>query len=68
VRELADGRRLIDASMSVDDFNQEFGVAIASEEAETLAGVLLDAFGELPACGRGDRSLRTEVHRGHDRA
>jgi putative hemolysin len=51
VRELADGRRLIDTSMSVDDFNQEFGVAIASEEAETLAGVLLDAFGELPAAG-----------------
>jgi putative hemolysin len=51
VRELADGRRLIDTSMSVDDFNREFGVAIASEEAETLAGVLLDAFGELPAAG-----------------
>jgi putative hemolysin len=51
VRELADGRRLIDASMSVEDFHQEFGVAIEREEAETLAGVLLDAFGELPAAG-----------------
>ena len=51
VRELADGSRLIDASMSVDDFYQEFGVAIEREEAETLAGVLLDAFGELPAVG-----------------
>jgi CBS domain containing-hemolysin-like protein len=27
MRDLADGRRLIDTSMSVEDFNQEFGVA-----------------------------------------
>jgi putative hemolysin len=49
--ELADGRRLIDAGMVIDDFNQAFGVAIASAEAETVAGALLDAFGELPAVG-----------------
>jgi len=49
--ELADGRRLIEAGMFIDDFNQAFGVAIASAEAETVAGVLLDAFGELPAVG-----------------
>ena len=49
--ELADGRRLIDTSMSLEDFNREFTVSIVSEEAETLAGALLDAFGELPASG-----------------
>ena len=49
--DLADGRRLIDTSMSLDDFNQEFGVRIESEEVETLAGALLQAFGELPASG-----------------
>ena len=50
--ELADGRRLIDAGMLLDDFNQAFGVPIASEEEETLAGVLLHTFGELPARAR----------------
>jgi CBS domain containing-hemolysin-like protein len=51
VGELADGRRLIDAGMLIDDFNRAFGVTIASAEEETVAGVLLDAFGELPAVG-----------------
>ena len=51
VSEFADGRRLIDTSIALDDFNQEFAVSLASEEAETLAGALLDAFGELPASG-----------------
>ncbi len=51
VSELADGRRLIDAGMSLGDFNQAFAVTIASVDAETLAGALLDTFGELPACG-----------------
>jgi Mg2+/Co2+ transporter CorC len=51
VSELSDGRRVIDTSMSLDDFNQEFGVKIESEEVETLAGALLEAFGELPASG-----------------
>ena len=51
VSELADGRRLIDAGVSLGDFNQAFAVTIASVDAETLAGALLDTFGELPACG-----------------
>ncbi|HRL75363.1 MAG TPA: hemolysin family protein [Candidatus Accumulibacter phosphatis] len=49
--DLADGRRLIDTSMPLDDFSQEFGVTIGSEEVETLSGALLQAFGELPASG-----------------
>lgn len=49
--ELADGHRLIDTSMPLEDFNQQFGVTIDSEDVETLAGALLDAFGELPAAG-----------------
>ncbi|QKS29168.1 MAG: hypothetical protein FAZ92_02497 [Accumulibacter sp.] len=49
--DLADGRRLIDTSMPLDDFSQEFGVRIESEEVETVAGALLQAFGELPASG-----------------
>ena len=49
--DMADGSRLIDTSMLLDDFSQEFGVRIESEEVETLAGALLQAFGELPASG-----------------
>lgn len=49
--DMADGRRLIDTSMPLGDFSQEFGVRIESEEVETLAGALLQAFGELPASG-----------------
>ena len=49
--ELPDGRRLIETSILLDDFNREFSVSIASAEVETLAGALLAAFGELPAAG-----------------
>jgi CBS domain containing-hemolysin-like protein len=49
--ELPDGRRLIETSILLDDFNREFSVGIASAEVETLAGALLAAFGELPAAG-----------------
>ncbi|WP_313953175.1 hemolysin family protein [Accumulibacter sp.] len=51
VSEFDDGRRLIDAGMSLDEFNHIFGVSIDSEAAETISGALLDAFGELPATG-----------------
>jgi Mg2+/Co2+ transporter CorC len=51
VSEFDDGRRLIDAGMSLEEFNQAFGVNIDCEDAETIAGALLDAFGELPATG-----------------
>ena len=51
VGELAGGRRLVDAGMLIDDFNRAFGVTIASAEEETVAGVLLNTFGELPPVG-----------------
>jgi putative hemolysin len=51
VSEFDDGRRLIDAGMSLEEFNRTFAVTIDCEDAETIAGVLLDAFGELPATG-----------------
>ena len=51
VSSFEDGRRLVDAGMSLDDFNHAFGVNIECEDAETIAGALLDAFGELPASG-----------------
>jgi CBS domain containing-hemolysin-like protein len=51
VGELVDGRRLIDAGISLAEFNREFAASLGSEEVETLAGALLEAFGELPAAG-----------------
>ena len=52
VGELVDGRRVVDAGISLNDFNRAFGVALlGSAEVETLAGALLEAFGELPAAG-----------------
>ena len=51
LKELPDGRRLIDAGVALEDFNRTFAVSIATNEAETLAGALLDAFGELPPIG-----------------
>jgi CBS domain containing-hemolysin-like protein len=51
VSELADGRRLIDTGITLADFNREFAVSLSSADAETLAGALLEAFGELPANG-----------------
>jgi putative hemolysin len=51
VGELVDGRRLIDAGIALAEFNREFAASLGSEEVETLAGALLEAFGELPAAG-----------------
>ncbi|MBL8432561.1 MAG: hypothetical protein JNK80_09220, partial [Dechloromonas sp.] len=51
IGELPDGRRLIDTGVALADFNREFAVSLVGEDVETLAGALLDAFGELPANG-----------------
>ena len=52
VSDLADGRRLIDTSMLARlTSTRSSRVRIESEEVETLAGALLQAFGELPASG-----------------
>lgn len=51
IEALGDGRYALDAAISVVDFNQEFGAGLDSEQAETLGGILLNAFGELPQEG-----------------
>ena len=51
VNKLPDGSQLIDGGMFLDDFQQVFGVSLESRDAETVGGVLLDAFGELPVVG-----------------
>jgi CBS domain containing-hemolysin-like protein len=51
IEELGDGRYSLDAALSVIDFNQVFSTSLDGEQAETLGGVLLNAFGELPQDG-----------------
>jgi CBS domain containing-hemolysin-like protein len=48
---LADGRARVDAAMNIDRFNQLFDAALEANAATTLAGVVLDAFGEMPSEG-----------------
>ncbi len=53
IEDLGDGRYSLDAALSVIDFNQVFSTCLDGEQAETLGGVLLNAFGELPQDGAG---------------
>lgn len=46
-----DGTRRVDGSLSIDQFNEEFGASIAAVEFETVAGYLLHEYGELPEEG-----------------
>ena len=51
VEEAAEGSYRIDGAMTIRQFNRVFGVALKSSAVDTIGGVLLDAFGELPAEG-----------------
>lgn len=51
LQDLGEGRHQIDTAIAVKDFNAEFGTQFALEQVETLGGILLDAFGELPEEG-----------------
>ncbi len=51
VKELADGRRQIDGGMTIDQFNCEFGGRLETEEFDTIGGLLLHSYGELPPQG-----------------
>jgi CBS domain containing-hemolysin-like protein len=48
---LDDGAHQVDASMPVTEFNRQFGTALGHEEVETLGGLLLNEYGELPPPG-----------------
>jgi putative hemolysin len=52
-RELsADGIR-IDGALSIEQFNREFGEALPGQGPETVGGLVLDRYTELPATGSG---------------
>jgi len=49
---LGDGRYRIDASMTIEEFNHLIGADFDDEDVETVAGMLLHEFGELPTEGQ----------------
>jgi len=52
VNQLEDGHYQVDGSMQLDDFDQRFATAFEMKDVETIGGLVLNKFGELP--GEGD--------------
>jgi CBS domain containing-hemolysin-like protein len=52
---LGGGRFRVEGSMTLNQFNELVGTAFDDEEVETIGGVLLNEFGELP--GEGARTV-----------
>lgn len=53
LRKRMQGTNRVDASMSVDQFNREFAAQLPIDRSDTLAGLVLHKFGELPPVGAG---------------
>ena len=51
VEHLTDGRIRIDGTFSVDDFNEEFDVAISDDDYHTMGGVVFGLIGRAPEPG-----------------
>ena len=45
---VGDGRFAIDGNVSIDEFNREMNSNLSSEHAHIIAGLVLNAYGELP--------------------
>lgn len=50
-KELADGSSRVEGSMPIEQFNQELGDDLDDTKAETVGGLLLHKYGELPPEG-----------------
>jgi CBS domain containing-hemolysin-like protein len=48
---LADGRARVDAALSVDEANEQFGLHLPEGDWDTLAGLVFDHFGYVPTAG-----------------
>lgn len=48
MKKLEDGRFAIDGEMNITEFNREMGTNITGEHALTIAGLVLNTYGELP--------------------
>ncbi|MBE6045259.1 MAG: HlyC/CorC family transporter [Clostridiales bacterium] len=45
---IGDDLYLIEGSMYLDDINEELGTNLESEDSETIGGLIIDMFGEIP--------------------
>jgi len=50
-RKLTDGSTRIEGAMPIERFNREFRQRLPDDVAETVGGLVLDRFGELPSTG-----------------
>jgi putative hemolysin len=50
-RKLLDGSARVEGGMQIDQFNREFHQQLPDDIAETVGGLVLDRFGELPLVG-----------------
>lgn len=49
IREINQGVYAVDAIIEIADFNEYFDVGLADDEFDTIAGLVIDAFGHLPS-------------------
>lgn len=66
IKDLGEGRYAVEGSIPVTEFNQEMGSELSDEWGETIGGLLLHHYGELPPQGdtieiQGFRFIVTEV-------
>ncbi len=82
-RKLTDGSTRIEGGMPIEQFNREFLQHLPEDSAETVGGLVLDRFGELPVVGEklliddleflvetveGNRIMMLSVKKGTDAA
>lgn len=48
ITKLGEGRYRIDGALPIDDLNREIGATLPEDRAETIGGLILNEFGELP--------------------
>ncbi len=48
---LSNGNRQVDGAMTIENFNREFGGTLDEDEVETIGGLILSVYGELPPEG-----------------
>jgi magnesium and cobalt transporter len=51
MEDLGDGRYAIDGALPVDEFNEKMGTDLSEEWGDTIGGLLLHHYGELPPQG-----------------
>ena len=51
IREIDQGVYAVDAIIEIADFNEYFDVGFADDEFDTIAGLVIEAFGHLPSVG-----------------